>query len=75
MSTQTVARPAPRSHTAAEPASAAKPDLRLSARPAQIEERALVDEVDDVDEVDEVDEVGLESFPASDPPSWWAGHD
>jgi hypothetical protein len=28
------------------------------------------DDVDEPDEVDEVDEAGMESFPASDPPSW-----
>jgi hypothetical protein len=29
--------------------------------------------VDDVSELDEVEEADLESFPASDPPSSWAG--
>jgi hypothetical protein len=45
----------------------ATPDLRQIAQPQQ------VDEVDAVDAVDEVEEAGNESFPASDPPSWWAG--
>lgn len=48
----------PTSRRRSDQSAEATPDLRQVAPPQQ---------------VDEVDEAGNESFPASDPPSWWAG--